>query len=94
MEIGASGRIWDRDSTIRALTGDPGDESRISEVFVSLVSDDAALATYVVAKASTTEERPSRRGSLWIQGESGWRIRFDQGTPVEERPRDDGGSAC
>jgi ribonuclease HI len=77
-EIGASGRLWDRDSMVASLADDPGEPSRASEVTARFVSDRAVLVTYAVESAGAR----SLRSSLWVGGDDGWQILFHQGTPA------------
>jgi hypothetical protein len=71
-EIGASGRMWDRDEMIAALEEDPGGGATASELETRLVAEGVVLLTYATGDA--------RRSSLWVLGEDGWRVLFHQGT--------------
>ena len=71
-EIGASGRLWDRDEMIAALEENPGSGATASEVEARLVAEGVLLLTYATGDA--------RRSSLWVLGEDGWRVLFHQGT--------------
>jgi hypothetical protein len=75
-EIGASGRLWDRASMVTALAEDPGTAATASEVEARVVADGVVLITYVAESASGR----SRRSSLWVRGDDGWRVLFHQGT--------------
>jgi hypothetical protein len=75
-EIGASGRLWDRGSMLAALAEDPGSGAAASEVEARVVADGVVLVTYVAESAAGR----SRRSSVWVRGESGWRVLFHQGT--------------
>jgi hypothetical protein len=77
-EIGASGRLWDRAAIVAALAGDPGEQARATEVTARFVSDRVVLITYTAERAGAR----SRRSSLWLDGDGGWRVLFHQGTPV------------
>lgn len=76
-EIGASGRLWDRETTIQALLGAPQQTAELTKVLgVSRVASDALLLIF-----ETSGERGlARRSSLWVKTTSGWRLRFHQGT--------------
>ncbi|GAA4154421.1 ribonuclease HI family protein [Gryllotalpicola daejeonensis] len=78
-EIGASGRLWDRDTTIQALTSAPAQAAELTTVLgVSRVASDALLLVF-----ETSGPRGlARRSSLWVRTPSGWRLRFHQGTPA------------
>ncbi len=74
VEIGRSGRVWDRAAVIGLLAGPPDLAVRIADFAVTMLRDDIALATY------TTTPDPALRSSLWVRRGGRWRIRFHQGT--------------
>jgi 3-oxoacyl-[acyl-carrier protein] reductase len=76
-EIGASGRVWDRETILDALAADPGGGSAPRGFEARAVGPDQVLLTYEVVAP-----RRSQRSSLWVRDEHGWRMRFHQGTPV------------
>lgn len=78
IEIGRSGRIFDRDAMIASLTGAPCASAApdLTEFTVRQLADGLALATYFVAQSAT------RRSSLWRREAQGWRLCFHQGTPA------------
>jgi hypothetical protein len=79
-EFGASGRRWNRDETIEALTA--GQEAgrdapaAASELAAIRLADDVILLTYI----SRQGQRRALRSSLWRRTDAGWRIYFHQGT--------------
>jgi ribonuclease HI len=77
-EIGASGRLWNRDEMVVALAEDPGTGATATEVEARIVADGVVLVSYVAESAAGR----SRRSSLWVRGEDGWRVLFHQGTPA------------
>ncbi|WP_329042583.1 DUF4440 domain-containing protein [Streptomyces sp. NBC_00178] len=81
-EIGASGRRWDAASILK-VTGD-GSVSSQRPVEVGAMSG-SVLAPGVVHLTYRTEHdgRSAWRSSLWRRTESGWRLYFHQGTPVD-----------
>jgi ribonuclease HI len=76
LEVGASGRSWDRESMIAALRADPGSGTRVTGLTVHLIAPDVALVTYRTERAA--------RASLWLRDREGWRVRFNQGMPLPE----------
>ncbi|WP_219601769.1 DUF4440 domain-containing protein [Nonomuraea indica] len=80
VEIGASGRLWDRDSIIAALTEDPEPlpaPIEATEMTGVLLAPGLVHLTYV----SNNNGRRARRSSLWRYSvEKGWRVYFHQGT--------------
>ena len=75
-EIGASGRLWDREEMVAALAEEPGTAATASEVEARVVADGVVLVTYIAESAAGR----SRRSSLWVRGDDGWRVLFHQGT--------------
>jgi hypothetical protein len=75
-EIGAFGRLWDRESIVAALAEDPGTGATASEVEAREVAEGVVLVTYVAESAAGR----SWRSSLWVRCEDGWRVLFHQGT--------------
>ena len=78
-EIGASGRLWDRETTIQALLSTPAATAELTAVLgVSRAARDALLVVF-----ETSGQRGlARRSSLWVKTASGWKLRFHQGTPA------------
>jgi hypothetical protein len=81
-EIGASGRLWDREAMVAALSRRFGDETpaRIvdSEMTGRLIEPGVVLLTYV----SDSNGRRARRSSIWRRHEDGMRVVHHQGTPL------------
>jgi hypothetical protein len=78
-EVGASGRVWDRASTIESLTKDGGSATPIrdEEMQGTLLAEGMVLLTYV----SDAAGRRARRTSIWKRDEdAGWRLLHHQGT--------------
>lgn len=89
-EIGRSGRKYSRQEILNELLGEATlPEIGVSDVSCNLVNDDTALLTYTSFQKnrSNASERGSRytlRASLWLRQAGRWRLRFHQGTPMEE----------
>ncbi|HEX8206279.1 MAG TPA: DUF4440 domain-containing protein [Solirubrobacteraceae bacterium] len=73
-EVGASGTVWDRDGIVAALEAEPGTRGDVRDIVARHVAPGVVLVTYDAAD--------TRRSSLWIRDESGWRVLFHQGTPI------------
>jgi hypothetical protein len=73
-EFSVSGGVWDRTAVLAALAADPGHGLRVSDMRADTVSDGVVLVTYVTER--------TRRSSLWVLGDDGWRVLFHQGTPA------------
>ncbi|MEU1124772.1 nuclear transport factor 2 family protein [Streptomyces sp. NPDC005899] len=86
-EIGTSGRLWERDTIIAALTTpDPG-APRPGPLTASRMRGEQ-LAPDLVHLTFDTETRGlrSHRSSLWRLTESGWLLYFHQATPFIDDP--------
>ena len=79
-EVGRSGRVWDRATTIAALAAEPGGgEVEAHTVVAERLADGVILVTYATGEGSAR----ALRSSVWLQGEDGcWRLRYHQGTPA------------
>ena len=86
MEVGRSGRVYDRREAIETTEYPYEYELPLDELAVDFVRDDVALVTYVSRESLHGEELPAHRTSLWIHDGEGWRIRFHQGTPMPPGP--------
>jgi hypothetical protein len=80
-EFGASGRVWDRDSVVAALTADPGSTYTSAEAIETVrLAPDVVLLTYVARQP----HRTTRRSSLWRRVDGDWKLYFHQGTPMDD----------
>ncbi|MCW2819953.1 MAG: putative RNase [Marmoricola sp.] len=78
VEHGASGRVWDRDSVVAAMSDDPAVAGPAHDLEATALAEDVVLLTYRV-----TGPRGSLRSSVWVRTDgAGWRVRFHQGTRV------------
>lgn len=83
-EIGASGRLWSRESMISALASEPSNDYvaiEASEMLGVQLSRDLILLTYV----SQSVQRRARWSSLWRLTGGSWQLVFHQGTPTGDR---------
>ncbi|KZL05104.1 hypothetical protein PsAD2_04459 [Pseudovibrio axinellae] len=78
IEIGASGRIYDRSQIINELLGSAADYPMrtLKDFRVRGLSGDLVQVFYDIAENGT------RRSSIWKLEDSNWRIIFHQGTPT------------
>ncbi|HWU46385.1 MAG TPA: ribonuclease HI family protein [Humibacter sp.] len=79
-EIGSSGRLWDRDTVIQSFADAPAESTTFESLNAAPVGPDAVLITY--RTSSPAGDR--LRSSLWLRRDGKWRLRFHQGTPVED----------
>jgi hypothetical protein len=87
-EIGASGRVWNRDQVIEAVPGEAAFTASIEHFAVQPLASGVALTTYRLVITSGGA-RPTLRSSIWVHREGRWQLLFHQGTseavPGEER---------
>ena len=85
VEIGRSGRTYDRAETLAALAADskttPSSARAIRDFTVRRLSSSFARATYRIE----AREGDSMRASIWRRSATGaWQLVFHQGTPLRE----------
>ena len=88
VEIGASGRVFDKTEVISSLPGSAALEFSVTELVVRQLAPDVALATYALRSRApgSQGDRRSLRSSLWVRRSDRWQLRFHQGTPVQRTP--------
>ena len=77
-EFGGSGRVLDREATLKDIADAPSRTFTIRDVQCVALCADAALLSYRL----TIQARTSLRSSVWVQRNRGWQIVFHQGTRV------------
>lgn len=83
VEIGSSGRHWDREGIIAALADEERAAVRIEEFAVRLMGPAVALVTYrTVQESGAGSPAIALRSSIWRRDDAGWRLAFHQGTRV------------
>lgn len=91
VELGASGRRWDRAAMIAELDRPPSGVLALDEFAVEPLGDDVLLVTYRSIEATFPDVcREVRRVSIWIRRGRQWRLRFHQGTLVPSAGREAG----
>ena len=76
VEFGVSGRVWNRESIVAALSSDPAVVGDSADFRAETLADNVVLLTYRISG-----ERGSLRSSVWVlDADHGWRLRFHQGT--------------
>ena len=87
-EIGASGQLYDRSTTVDGLLGEaPAVQARLPIVqdFVAAeLAEDVVLVTYRSIREASDDlpERSTLRSSIWVLEGGNWRMRFHQGTII------------
>ena len=81
IEIGASGRRYDKAQTIAAVLVLPLPQAvRIEDFQLRLLSAELALVDYRLCRVEGARLVLSRRSSIWRQEAQGWRLLHHQGT--------------
>ena len=85
LELGSSGRVYDRSSVVKALAGQIGPiDAALPEILdlaVRRLGPDIVLVTY--QSVSVADGHTVRRSSIWQRYDGNWRMVFHQGTPVK-----------
>jgi len=81
-EFGRSGRVYNREETLNIESQSIRVRLPLPRFEARLISPDVALITYVSEVAYDDEIETANRSSLWSQHQTGWKLRFHQGTPT------------
>jgi uncharacterized protein (DUF952 family) len=82
MEVGRSGRTYDRQQAIDSTDYPFEIDLPLRDVEVELIDEDVALVRYVSREHKGGKPSPAHRTSVWVNTNDGWLLRFHQGTPV------------
>lgn len=77
-EFGSSGRVYDREQILAALSGEPHAEIAIVDFHAKQLSADVVLVTY----QSVGDTQKALRSSLWVLRGEHWQMVFHQGTKI------------
>ncbi len=80
VEIGASGRVWDRETTLGALLGSPALEADCEPISAIELTPGVAQLLYRSRAQVDGTVRSSLRSSIWQRVDGTYRLRFHQGT--------------
>ncbi|MGO1166926.1 MAG: DUF4440 domain-containing protein [Janibacter sp.] len=86
IEVGASGRQWDREMILGLLRAQAEDEDTPVITIHDLRGRAIAPGVVQVSWDSSTGERRARRTSIWCDREAGWQQVHHQGTPFVGEP--------
>ncbi len=79
IEIGKSGKVYDKTSAIQVLMLAPNEDvSEFSDLIAKQLSSDTVLVTY------KTEGGKVTRSSIWLRENSKWKIVFHQASKFEK----------
>lgn len=84
VEIGSSGRIFDRAAALEAASSHSVSRSRVDDFVVRPLAGGAVLATYRLSTWSEAAAVPrvTLRSSVWVLRGGRWVLAFHQGTPA------------
>jgi hypothetical protein len=84
MEIGSSGKIYNKKETMVALANESHGKIIISDFNSAQVTPEVFLITYKARKEKGNQKNYSLRSSIWKLIDNHWQIIFHQGTVVKE----------
>lgn len=82
LEVGASGRQWDRETILGLLREQSDGEATPTIGIHDLHGRVIAPGVVQVSWDSITGDRRARRTSIWCERDSGWQQVHHQGTPI------------
>ena len=84
LEIGSSGRIYNKQQTLEALGRETATRWSLSDFRALWLAPDLALTTYRVSRFTSQDGQTatSLRSSIWAIKDGRWQLVFHQGTPV------------
>ncbi|MFZ5979041.1 MAG: DUF4440 domain-containing protein [Candidatus Zixiibacteriota bacterium] len=84
VEIGGSGRVYDRDAIIAALFEETCIRITMTDFNAVVITADTVLVTYraAISEGDRVKMHKSWRSSLWRNRDSRWQMVFHQGTPI------------
>jgi hypothetical protein len=82
-EFGCSGRVYQRQDTLTMPSEAHEIRATLHDYRVFPLAPGVVLATYVSEVWGETLQR-CNRSSIWVKGDSGWQLRFHQGTPLPQ----------
>jgi ribonuclease HI len=80
-EVGASGRVWDRESVLTMMEKEAASgpfRADATDMASVGLAPDVVLVTY----ETHSEAGRARRSSVWLRERGRWQLRHHQGTPV------------
>jgi len=88
IELGSSGRIFNKASILEELQDEPYRETPIlSDFSLRELAPDVVLVTYKTTRSAKSPEKASAaiRSSIWIKREGRWQVTFHQGTRLPDQ---------
>ena len=90
VEFARDGRRYSRSEVLAEFSA-PGaalEPVHVDRIELAEIAGGAVLVTYSSAHTDANGQlyRHTLRSSLWVETATGWRMRFHQGTPIDEVP--------
>jgi len=82
-EIGRSGKLHTRQETLDTPASAIGAEFPLTDFKIRALGRDVVQVTYVNQDELGGQPRRACRCSIWSRTPQGWRLRFHQGTPLD-----------
>ena len=90
VEFARNGRRYSRSEVLAEFCAPESalEPVQVAQLELAEIARGAVLVTYSSAHASANGQlcRHTLRSSLWVETPTGWRMRFHQGTPIDEVP--------
>lgn len=80
-EFGRSGRTYTREQMIRSTSSPIKANLPLKNFKITALDKNNVLVTYI-SEVQYEELEKANRCSVWSKTESGWKLRFHQGTPI------------
>jgi len=81
-EFGRSGKIYSIDELLSASYQEIGAKLPLKDFAIHEIDEKVVLITYI-SEVQHDEIEIGNRSSLWIKSDSGWKLKFHQGTPTK-----------
>jgi ribonuclease HI len=79
-EVGVSGLAFGKAEALRWLPSESGKVFTVSSMQAAALSEGVILLTYQAEKMHGGQTTRSLRSSVWVKNQSGWQMRYHQGT--------------
>ncbi|MFC0682956.1 DUF4440 domain-containing protein [Lysobacter korlensis] len=79
-EVGVSGLAFGKTEVLGWLPSEAGKSFSVSSMQAVALAEGAILVTYQAEKVHGGQATRSLRSSVWLKSQSGWQMRYHQGT--------------
>jgi len=80
-EFGRSGKVYSLDVSLSAPDQEINTKFPLKDFVIHEIDERVVLITYI-SEVQYDEMEIGNRSSLWIKTDSGWKLKFHQGTPA------------